>query len=148
MPTNILRQRSVAKTAHGTGRLTTPRDILIETGKIRLRARLADTLTAARIWSALPLFSTVEVWGACIHFEVPVRTGRERTARLNVTPGDICFWSEDNRVIIGFGPTPISKPNEIRLMRPCNIWATTVDDVAALGAVKGGDKITVAAAHS
>ena len=148
MPTNILRQRSVLTKPHDAGRLTGPRDVVIETGQIKLRARLADTLTAMRIWSALPLFSTVEVWGACIHFEVPVHTGRERTARLNVSPGDICFWSEDDRIIIGFGPTPISKPNEIRLMRPCNIWATTNDDVTALRAVQGGDKITMAAVRS
>ena len=148
MPTNILRSRAVRDTPHDAGRVAGPRDIVIETGQIKLRATLTDTPTAARIWSALPLFSTVEVWGASIHFEVPVRSGRERTARLNVMPGDICFWSEDNRVIIGFGPTPISKPSEIRLMRPCNIWAVTNDDVTALGTVNGGDKISITAVRN
>ena len=114
-----------------------PRHIFIETGSVRLRARLADTPTAVRIWSALPLFSTVETWGRCIHFEIPVHTGRERNARVNVQAGDICFWSEDDRVLIGFGPTPISMANEIRLMRPCNIWATALDDVTALRVAQG-----------
>ncbi len=114
-----------------------PRHIFIETGSVRLRARLADTPTAERIWAALPLFSAVETWGDCIHFEIPVHTGRERNARLNVQPGDVCFWSENDRVLIGFGPTPISMANEIRLMRPCNIWATALDDVTALRVAQG-----------
>ena len=66
-----------------------------------------------------------------------MHTGRERNARLNVQPGDVCFWSENDRVLIGFGPTPISMANEIRLMRPCNIWATALDDVTALRVAQG-----------
>jgi uncharacterized protein len=146
MPTNILRQRArPAEKApvrlQGKARLA-----VLAIGGIAIRLRLADTQTAERIWAALPLFSKAETWGDSIHFEIPVHTGRERNARLNVKPGDTCFWSEDDRVLIGFGPTPISMPGEIRLMRPCNIWAQALDDVTALRRITPGEKVALQAA--
>jgi uncharacterized protein len=148
MPTNILRQRPrVADRAPPPRQHTNGNRVaVIQVGRVKLRLKLADTLTAARIWAALPLFSTAETWGDSIHFEVPVHSGRERNARLNVSAGDVCFWSEDDRILIGFGPTPISRPDEIRLMRPCNIWAQALDDVGQLATITPGEKIALQAA--
>lgn len=149
MPTNILRRRAKAPVAAPNkpdARVGEPRRVLITAGRVRLRARLLETPTAARIWAALPLFSTAETWGASIHFEVPIESGRERSARLNIRAGEICYWSEDDRVIIGFGPTPLSKPDEIRLPRPCNVWAIAIDDVGALAAVTPGERVSVSRA--
>jgi hypothetical protein len=92
------------------------------------------------------LFSTAETWGKSIHFEVPVETGRERGARLLSEPGDICFWVEDDRIIIAFGATPISRGSEIRLPRPCNVWAKAIDDVTPLKEVVPGEKVSITAA--
>ncbi len=92
---------------------------------------------------ALPLFAPVETWGDCIHFEIPVETGRDRTARVNGVAGELYFWSEDDRVIFAFGPTPISRPNEMRLPRPCNVWAETEDDLSVFRAVVPGTKVTL-----
>jgi hypothetical protein len=119
------------------------RRILIRVGRVKIRARLLDTPTADRLWRALPLFSTAETWGQSIHFETPVESGRERNARTIAVPGDICFWVEDDRVIIAFGPTPISRPGELRLPRPCNLWARALDDVRVLLAVRPGEKVSV-----
>ena len=119
--------------------------MLLAAGNIQIRIALSSTVTADRIWAALPLHSTVETWGDSIHFEIPVHSGRERSARLNVAAGDVCFWSEDHRVLIGFGPTPISMADEIRLMRPCNIWATALDDVSRLQVVTPGEKVSLTA---
>ena len=116
---------------------------ILTAGSVTLRLRLLPTTTAELIWRTLPIFSICETWGDSIHFECPVRAGRERTARLNVTPGDVCYWSEDDRVMLGWGPTPISRPNEIRLMRPCNIWAQVEGDPSALGAVTPGAKVSL-----
>jgi hypothetical protein len=118
--------------------------VLIRAGKVSLRAVLLDTPTADRIWAALPIHLTAETWGSSINFETPVETGRERAARAVSDPGEICFWSEDDRVIIGFGPTPLSRGHEIRLPRPCNVWANTQDDVTLLKTVAPGEKVSVA----
>ena len=150
MPTNILRNRSIkaparqAKSEADARR--PPRRILIRAGRVSIHIKLLDTKTADRVWLALPIHSTAETWGRAIHFETPVETGRERGARSISEAGDICFWSEDDRVIIGFGPTPLSRAGEIRLPRPCNVWAKAEDDVALLKAVVPGEKVSMTAA--
>jgi len=151
MPTNLLRghNRSVAPDkaeAHRRAKKPADRRILITAGRVKVRAQLLDTPTADRVWHALPLHSTAETWGQAIHFETPLETGRERGARQLATLGDICFWVEDDRVIIVFGRTPISRPGELRLPRPCNLWARALDDVGVLKAVRPGEKVSVTSA--
>ena len=149
MPTNILRSRGNAvstRTAGRPGRGTgQKRRVVIKAGRVSIRADLLDTETADRIWAALPLYSAAETWGSSIHFEVPVESGRERNARSKSELGDIYFWNEDNRIIIVFGRTPISQPGEMRLPRPCNVWAKTTDDVTLLKTVVPGEKVSVTA---
>ncbi len=122
--------------------------VLIRAGNVAIRARLLATPTADRIWSALPVYTTAETWGAALHFETHIETGRETRARALVKAGEIAFWSEDDRIIIGFGLTPLSRPGEIRLPVPCNIWATALDDVSALSAVNPGERVAVLVGES
>ena len=150
MPTNFLRTSSKAdksrslSVASNVGKVPiTDQRAVLKAGRVKLELELLDTVTAGLIWRALPLYSIGETWGDSIHFECPVRAGRELTARLNVQPGDACYWSEDDRVMIGWGPTPISRPNEIRLMRPCNIWAKVIGDVSDLSVVTPGEKVSL-----
>ncbi len=147
MPTNLLRHANVARPPAVTRRLPHAAGAVavLTVGRARIQLSLADTDTAARIWQALPLFGTAETWGACVHFEIPVESGRDRTARMNGKLGDIYFWVEDDRILIPFGPTPISRPNEIRLPRPCNVWAAARDEVTALAAVVPGQAVALTA---
>ncbi len=147
MPTNLIRRKfdqggaPGARLAYDGGE--TNRQARLTVGRYKLRLALLDTRTADLIWRALPLHSIAETWGESIHFGTPFKTGRERTARLNVSPGDVCFWSEDERVVLAWGPTPISRPDEIRLMRPCNIWARAIEDPAILAGVTPGEKVSL-----
>ena len=59
--------------------------------------------------------------------------------------GELAFWVEGNCIAIGFGPTPISHADEIRLAAKTNIWAYVTDDLTVLKDVLPGDKITVTA---
>jgi uncharacterized protein len=146
MPTNLFRRLGDAlgaKRAKAYKRPDGPRTIVITVGRVALRAELLDTLTADRVWSQLPLFSTAETWGAAVTFEVPVETGREKTAKTVADPGDICFWTEDDRIVIAYGRTPISKAGEARLPKPCNVWARALDDATLLKSVTPGEKVSV-----
>ena len=125
-----------------------PKIIQFTIGRTSFKAQLSDTPTAERFWRALPIFSVAETWGETIHFETPVPTGRDRTARINARPGDICFWTNDNRVIIAFGPSPISRPGEIRLPTLCNVFAKAMDDASVLKIVTPGEKVSVKAADN
>jgi hypothetical protein len=149
MPTEILRKRSSAVSAkdgkpHGPAP-GQPRRIVIRAGRVTLHAELLDTPTAQRIWAALPLHSSAETWGQAVKFEVPIESGRERGARTLAAPGEVYYVAEDDRIIIAFGPTAISRPGEIRLPRPCNLWAKVIGDVSLLKSVTPGEKVSVSA---
>ena len=149
-PTNILRDRNAKPAASkAPPRARKPRrEILIRAGSVAIRARLLDTATADRIWSTLPIYSTAETWGELVHLETRAETGREPGAIWTVTPGQITFWAEQNRIVIGFGATPMSRPGEIRLPAPCNVWASALYDVAVLAAVRPGERVAILEADS
>jgi uncharacterized protein len=144
MPTNLLRQSKPKAAAQPKPQPPHPERLVdIRVGRAVIRARLLDTPTADRIWQALPIFSSVEVWGQEIHFATAVESGRERGARVLATPGDIAWIPEHDWVSIIYGPTPTSRPGELRLWSPANIWARALDDVKALRAARPGEKVSV-----
>lgn len=151
MPTNYLRSRNHPSPAGATrpGPQTShPRIIEITAGSATLRAELLDTPAADRLWRALPLFSTAELWGDSLHFKIPLRSGRERNARLNGEPGAIYFWSHEERILIPYGQTPISRAREIRLPSPCNMLARSLSDTSLLKCVTPGEKVAIKAASN
>lgn len=147
MPTEMLRRASTRAPGGPDRRRApgAPRRALIRAGRAVLRIELLETPTADLIWGALPLHSTAETWGASLHFELPIESGRERGAKLNTHPGEICYWSRDDRVLIAWGATPISGAAIIRLPAPCNVWARALDEVGALASVRPGEKISLTA---
>ena len=121
------------------------RKIKITAGTVSIRAELLDTPTADAIYANLPIHSEAHTWGDEVYFETPVSVAREADARDVVEPGELAFWVEGDSIAIGFGRTPVSRGNEIRLAAPTNIWARALDDVKQLEAVKDGDRVTVEA---
>lgn len=121
------------------------REIVIESGAVSVRARLLSTPTAEIVWRALPLYSVAEVWGAEVHFDVPLEVYREPGARAVVKPGEIAFSPDGDSIAIAYGRTPISKPGELRLWSPSNVFAVALDDVSALKVVPVGAQIGIRA---
>jgi hypothetical protein len=119
------------------------RKIRLILGPVVLDGELLDTPTAEAIWQALPFDSTASTWGEEVYFSTPVQVKREREARDVVQPGELAFWVEGDSIAIGFGRTPISHDNEIRLAARTNIWGRALGDVKQLKAVKPGAPIKV-----
>lgn len=101
-------------------------------GEIEIIAIARDTPTAKAILAKLPIRSTVQTWGEEVYFSVPVEASLEDDAKDVVQAGEIAFWVEGSCIAIGFGPTPISQSDEIRLAAKTNIWADALDDVRQL----------------
>ncbi|MDX1487411.1 MAG: cyclophilin-like fold protein [Acidiferrobacterales bacterium] len=121
------------------------RRIKITAGSVELKAELLDTPTADAVYGSLPIQSRASTWGEEVYFSTPVSVAREADARDVVRAGEIAFWVEGDSIAIGFGRTPISRGDEIRLAAPTNIWAKALDDVRRLKAVKAGDPVSVEA---
>ena len=101
----------------------------IISGDVELIAELLDSPTAQAIYQQVPIESTARTWGEEVYFPVPVQSRLEEDARDVVQAGELAFWVEGQCIAIGFGRTPISQGDEIRLAARTNIWAVTHDDV-------------------
>ena len=112
-------------------------------GDIEIKAVTRDTPTAKAILDTLPIRSTVQTWGEEVYFSVPVEAQLEDDAKDVVQAGEIAFWVEGNCIAIGFGPTPISRGEEIRLATATNIWADAQDNVRELITVQSQDSVMI-----
>ncbi len=119
------------------------RKIKIILDDLEIRAELFDTPTADAIWSSLPFESKAQTWGQEVYFTTPAAAELEKDAKDVVEPGELAFWVDGNAIAIGFGPTPISRGNEIRLVEPTNIWGRALDDVKRLAPIQAGAPIRV-----
>ena len=126
-------------------RVYTMRKLKMTIGEAAITAELFDTPTADAIWAVLPFESKAQTWGKEVYFTTPATALLEPEAKDVVEPGELAFWVEGRAIAIGFGPTPVSRGNEIRLVEPTNIWGRALDDVKQLSKIRAGSGIRVEA---
>jgi uncharacterized protein len=119
-----------------------PRRIRITAGSVAADAVLDDSETARLVWEALPLTVAGETWGDEIYFSIPVKAKPERPLET-VELGDLGYWPPGTAFCIFFGPTPMSRGNEIRPASPVNVFGKVVGDPAVFKKVRAGTKVRV-----
>ncbi len=117
--------------------------LVIDAGTVSIRLRTRDTPTADALVAALPIETSAMTWGDEVYFSCGVDCTREADAKAVVELGEVAYWPDGPAIALGYGPTPISHGDEIRLASPCNIWADALDDLRLLAAVAPGDTISV-----
>lgn len=123
------------------------RKILIRSGDIEMSAELNDSPTSLALWAVLPLSATANTWGDEVYFEVPVNQNLDATASTVVKVGDLGYWPSGRAFCIFFGPTPISRGDEIRPASAVNVIGEVMGDARAFKAVRDGDLIELDAAR-
>ncbi|MBU2597626.1 MAG: hypothetical protein KKC53_00360 [Actinobacteria bacterium] len=117
--------------------------IKIKSGNIIVEAKLNNTKTADAIYKALPIEGIVNTWGDEIYFSISVILDLEKDAKEIVEKGDLGYWPSGNAFCIFFGPTPISKNNEIRPASKVNVFGQIISDIKILKNIEAGSKISV-----
>jgi len=118
------------------------RTVSIKVGSIELEAILDDSMTAETIWKALPIKAYANTWGDEIYFGIPVNLGLEKGQEL-VEVGDLGYWPSGNAFCIFFGPTPLSRGEEIRPASAVTVFGKVVGDVSALRGITAGAQVIV-----
>ena len=116
--------------------------IKIKAGNIEVAAGLNDTKTAQVIWDALPIEGHASTWGDEIYFSIPLSLEPEEPREV-VSMGDLAYWPPGTAFCLFFGPTPMSRGQEIRPASPVNVFGRIIGDPAVLKQVASGADITV-----
>jgi len=119
-----------------------PRKITIRVENIKAEAGLNGSETAQEIWEALPIESKVNTWGDEIYFPIPIKIGLEN-AKAVVSAGDLGYWPPGTAFCIFFGPTPMSRGDEIRPASPVDVFGRIVGDPGIFKQVTLGAKIII-----
>jgi hypothetical protein len=106
-------------------------------------ARLRDTPTATQLLAVLPCEARASTWGDEVYFEVPFKAVLESDAQQVVEPGTVCFWVQGSSLALPFGPTPVSKGDECRLVTRCNVLGKIEGEPRQLKKVQQGVTIRV-----
>ena len=107
------------------------------------KVNLRDTETARLISKSVPINSKIQMWGEEIFFNTNIQVALEDDAKEVMQLGELAFWTEGSAIAIGYGKTPVSIDQEIRLIGPCNVWGNSNFKKSDFENVKPGDDISL-----
>lgn len=97
------------------------RKVIIKIDDKEILAELNTTITADKIWDALPIESVGNLWGEEIYFSTNINASIDNTSKVVVDIGDLGFWPPNNAFCIFYGKTPLSTDEEIKAASAVNI---------------------------
>ena len=119
------------------------RKILITISNLSVSAELNNSVSADKIWEALPLSGSANVWGDEIYFEIPVSLKEVSDAQQEVDVGTLAYWPPGSALCVFFGKTPVSTSDKPKAYSPVNILGSVGGDSKVFKIVKAGDQIVI-----
>ena len=119
------------------------RRVRIRAGAVTVSATLNDSSTADAVWDALPITGQVQTWGDEIYFPIPVEAAEAADAQATVAKGAVAYWPPGNALCLFWGPTPMSRGDEIRPASAVNVLGVMEGDPTVLGRAPSGAEIVV-----
>ena len=119
-------------------------DIIFEISNLKIKCKALSNKTAEKLIKLMPIEAKIATWGNEIYFDTPNNDiVLENDAKEVFNLGEIAFWNQGSAIAIGFGKTPASKKDEIRLISKANHWANAYnpEDLKKLKAFKDGEPI-------
>jgi len=96
--------------------------MIINYNDFSLNIKLNNSVTSKGIQKLNDFIAKINTWGEEIYFETPLKAAKlEPNSRDVINLGEVAYWVEGSSIAIGFGPTPASLGNEIRLVTKVNI---------------------------
>ena len=117
--------------------------IKIKAGNVEADAVLNDSPTSKKLWEALPIEARGSTWGDEIYFAIPVKSSLEKDAQELVEVGDLGYWPSGSAFCIFFGPTPVSRGNEVRPASAVNVIGRVTGDAKVFKKVSDGAKVRI-----
>ena len=99
--------------------------MLLKFDSFEIKLNLDNSQTALKLSKLSSFKAQIHTWGEEIYFETAnLGIKPDKNARDIVTFGEVVYWCEGNSIAIGFGKTPVSIGNEIRLVSKVNVFGT------------------------
>ena len=99
--------------------------MLLKFDSFEIKLNLNNSQTALKLAKLSSFKASINTWGEEIYFETAnLGIKPDKNARDIVTFGEFAYWCEGHSIAIGFGKTPVSIENEIRLVSKVNVFAT------------------------
>ena len=99
--------------------------MLLKFDNFEIKLNLDKSETALKLSKLSSFKAQINTWGEEIYFETKnLGIKPDKNAKDIVTFGEVAYWCEGHSIAIGFGKTPVSIENEIRLVSKVNVFAT------------------------
>ena len=99
--------------------------MLLKFDSFEIKLNLDNSETALKLGKLSSFKAQINTWGEKIYFETAnLGIKPDKNARDIVIFGEAAYWCEGHSIAIGFGKTPVSIDNEIRLVSKVNVFGT------------------------
>jgi uncharacterized protein len=121
--------------------------MLLKFDNFEIKLNLDNSQTALKLTKLNSFKAQIKTWGEEIYFETTnLGIKPDKNARDIVNFGEVAYWCEGHSIAIGFGKTPVSLENEIRLVSKVNVFATFNASTTILNYLKklsNNDKLSI-----